>query len=221
MTLEIATLTLGPAQTNTYIVSAEESAEAVVIDPSWDGHLILDEAKRRGWRITNIWLTHAHFDHFGGAAAVADGSSPPPPVALHPEDYVLWKEGGGSAQYGLQFDPGPEPTIELSPGQKLYIGENEFEVRHAPGHTPGHVMFHCAGEKLMFCGDVVFKVSIGRTDLPRSDHQTLLKSIRREVLGLSDETHLLPGHGPETTVGEEREKNPFLQDLAARGPGGM
>jgi hydroxyacylglutathione hydrolase len=212
MPLEIASLVLGPAQTNTYLVCEQGSKEAVVIDPSWDGHLILEEARRRGWRVTNIWLTHAHFDHFGGAAAVADDSSPPPPVALHPEDYPLWKEGGGAAQYGLQFDPGPEPTIELSPGQKLYVGGHEFEVRYAPGHTPGHVMFYCAVEKLIFSGDVIFQMSIGRTDLPRSDHKTLMDSIDREVLSLPDETRLLPGHGPKTTVGEEREHNPFLQE---------
>ena len=83
--LRIHSMTLGPAVTNTYIIANETSNDALVIDPSWDGHLILDAAKERGWRIANIWLTHAHFDHFGGSAAVADGSSPPPPVALHPE----------------------------------------------------------------------------------------------------------------------------------------
>ncbi|MCL5428900.1 MAG: MBL fold metallo-hydrolase [Chloroflexi bacterium] len=212
MHLEIVQFTLGPAQTNSYLITAVGSKEAVSIDPSWDGHLILDAAKQRGWRITNIWLTHAHFDHFGGAAAVADGSSPPPPVALHPDDYWLWRENGGAAAYGLTFDPGPEPTIELTHGQKLYLDRHEFEVRHAPGHTPGHIMFYCPGEKLMFCGDVIFQMSIGRTDLPRGDHRTLIDSIYREVLSLPDETRLLPGHGPETTVGQEREFNPFLQE---------
>lgn len=212
MPLEIAKLTLGPAQTNAYLVAPAGSQEAVVIDPSWDGHLILEAAKRRNWRITSIWLTHAHFDHFGGAAAVADGSSPPPPVALHPEDYWLWRENGGATAYGLQFDPGPEPTVDLAHGQSLHLGDTEVHVRWAPGHTPGHIMFYVPAEKLMFCGDVIFQMSIGRTDFPRSDHATLLASIQREVLSLSDETRLLPGHGPETTVGQEREFNPFLQD---------
>lgn len=212
MALEIVQFTLGPAQTNAYLISSTGGNEAVCIDPAWDGDLILDAATQRGWRITNIWLTHAHFDHFGGAAAVADGSSPPPPVALHPEDYWLWRDNGGASKYGLSFDPGPEPTIELQHGQRLYLGEIEFEVRYAPGHTPGHVMFYCPSEKLMFCGDVIFQMSIGRTDLPRADHRTLIESIHREVLSLPDETRLLPGHGPETTVGQEREFNPFLQE---------
>lgn len=212
MALDIVSMTLGPAQTNTYIVAPVGGKDAVVIDPSWDGHLILDEIKKRNWRVTNIWLTHAHFDHFGGAAAVADDSSPPPPVALHPEDYWLWRENGGAGKYGLEFDPGPEPTIQLGHGQKLYLGDNEFEVRYAPGHTPGHVMFYCAADKLMFCGDVIFQMSIGRTDLPRGDHRTLIESIFREVLSLPDETRLLSGHGPATTVGDERQFNPFLQE---------
>jgi hydroxyacylglutathione hydrolase len=221
MPLEIVSMTLGPAQTNTYIVAAAGSQEAVVIDPSWDGHLILDETKKHNWRITNIWLTHAHFDHFGGSAAVADGTSPPPPVALHPEDYPLWRANGGGDAYGLKFDPGPEPTIDLAHGQILYLGDIEFQVRFAPGHTRGHVMFYVPSEKLMFVGDVIFQMSIGRTNfpndagggqLPGSDHDILIESIHREVLSLPDDTRLLPGHGPATTVGDERQFNPFLQE---------
>lgn len=212
MTLEIVKLTLGPVQTNTYIVTEQGNPNAVVIDPAWDGHLILEQLQQRGWRTAAIWLTHAHFDHFGGAAALADGTPTPPQVALHPADYVLWRAGGGARNYGLSFDPGPEPTIDLAGGQTLYIGKTALEVRFAPGHSRGSVMFYCAAEQLMFCGDVIFQMSIGRTDLPGADHQTLLDSIAREVLPLPDAVRLLPGHGPETTVGQEREYNPFLQD---------
>ncbi|MCH7663456.1 MAG: MBL fold metallo-hydrolase, partial [Chloroflexi bacterium] len=136
MSLEVVSIILGPAVTNAYLIADGSSGEAAVIDPAWDGYLILEAAQKRGWRIANIWFTHAHFDHLGGAAAVADGSNPPPPVALHPDDYWLWRTQGGAAAFGLSIDPGPEPTIDFSHEQILHLGEYELEVRYAPGHTP-------------------------------------------------------------------------------------
>ena len=208
--LEILTLVLGPVQTNAYVIADPSSGEAVVIDPAWDGHTIVAEASRHGWRIGSIWLTHAHFDHLGGSAGVADESSPEPPVALHPADYPLWRSQGGAPLFGLHIDPGPEPTVDLRHGQVLRVGSNILEVRHAPGHTPGHVVFYCAGEGICFCGDVIFAGSIGRTDLPGGNYQTLMGSIHQQILTLPDETRLLSGHGPETTVGTERMENPLL-----------
>jgi hydroxyacylglutathione hydrolase len=209
--LDIETFVLGPAATNVYVIADPETKEAAVIDPAWDGQIILDGARKKGWRIAHLWYTHAHFDHFGGAAGVAAGCNPLPEVTLHPKDYPLWKVNGGAALFGIRLDdPGPEPTIELEHGQLLNLGSNEFEVRHAPGHTPGHVMFYCAAEKILFSGDVIFKSSIGRTDLPGGSYETLLNSIRQQVLTLPDETRILSGHGPETTVEAERRRNPFL-----------
>ncbi len=209
--LEILSFTLGPASTNAYLLANPEMGEAISIDPAWDGHIILNAAKERGWRVTNIWLTHGHFDHLAGGAAVADGSNPPPPVSLHPDDYWWWRNEGGAAFFGLRIDPGPEPTIDLLDGMKMFVGKHEIEVRHAPGHTKGHVMFYLPADKVCFCGDVIFQNSIGRTDLPGGDYETLIESIRTQVLTLPDETRLLCGHGPETTVGQERRDNPFLR----------
>jgi hydroxyacylglutathione hydrolase len=208
--LSIVTLTLGPVQTNAYLVTDDSSGEAAVIDPATEGSKILEEAAKRGWRIANIWLTHAHFDHLAGAASVSEGCHPAPPVALHPDDDWLWRNQGGAPLFGMRIDPGPEPSIALEHGQILHLGAFELEVRHTPGHTPGHVVFFCAAEQVVFCGDLVFQGSIGRTDLPGGDYQTLIKSIHSQILPLPDETRLLSGHGPATTVGSERVYNPFL-----------
>jgi len=117
---------------------------------------------------------------------------------------------GGAAFFGMHIDPAPQPTIHLSHGQKLYLGKQEFEVRHCPGHTPGQVVFYCKSEKLLFCGDVIFWGGIGRTDLPGGDYDTLIRSISTQILTLPNETRLLSGHGGETKVGVERAENPFL-----------
>ncbi|MEW6400802.1 MAG: MBL fold metallo-hydrolase [Chloroflexota bacterium] len=208
--LEIQTFILGPAQTNAYLVADSNTHEAAVIDPSWDGELILSEAQKRGWRIAHLWYTHAHFDHIGGAAAIADALNPLPLVALHPDDHVLWRAGGGGAIFGFDIDPGPEPTIDLYQGQILRLGSVEFEVRYTPGHTKGHCVFYVAQQNICFCGDLIFKNSVGRTDLPGGDWDTLENSIRAQIFTLPDETRLLSGHGPETTVGQEKVSNPFV-----------
>lgn len=211
MTIEIYQFPLGMTMTNAYLVANPETGNAVVIDPGYDGEEILEEAKKLGVEIEAIWLTHAHFDHIGGAGAVASGLTPEPPVALHPEDMWLWEMQGGAPLFGLTgVDAGPRPTILLEHGMILSLGEVQFEVLHAPGHTPGHVMFYCKEVAALFCGDVIFQSSIGRTDLPRGSYAVLLQSIRAHVLTLPDETRLLNGHGPETTVGRERVYNPFI-----------
>jgi hydroxyacylglutathione hydrolase len=209
--LDIISFTLGMAYTNTYLIADSETGEAAVIDPAWDGHKILAAAQERNWRIAHLWYTHAHFDHFGGAGGVADGCDPLPIVAMHLADRPLWDSKGGASLFGLNLDdPGPEPSVDLTHGQTLSLGSFQFEVRHAPGHSPGHVMFYCPAESVLFSGDVIFKQSIGRTDLPGGDYDTLMTSIRQQVLTLPDETRILSGHMDETTVGDEKSGNPFL-----------
>jgi len=210
--LEVVTFTLGPAQTNAYLIADPDTREAAVIDPSWDGLTILESARGRGWRIAHLWYTHAHFDHIGGAGEIADALNPLPLVALHPADHVLWRAGGGGALFGFNIDPGPEPTIDLLQGQVLRLGSTQIEVRFTPGHTPGHCVFYAAEAGLCFCGDLIFGGSVGRTDFPGGDFATLERSIREQIYTLPDATRLLPGHGPETTVGEEKRSNPFVSE---------
>ena len=233
--LEIVSFALGPAQTNAYLIADSETKEAAVIDPSWDGHVILEAAQKRGWRIGHLWYTHAHFDHIGGAAAIADALNPLPLVALHPNDHVLWRAGGGGALFGFDIDPGPEPTIDFVHGMQLKLGSVEFEIRFTPGHTTGHCILYVASpdtralqlpasqqafspplrvEKgVCFCGDLIFAGSVGRTDFPGGDWDTLVKSIKEQVFTLPDDTRLLPGHGPETTVEREKMSNPFVGEM--------
>lgn len=208
--LEIVPFTLGPAVTNAYLVADSETKEAAVIDPAWDGPVILESARARGWRIAHLWYTHAHFDHIGGAGAIADALNPLPLVALHPNDHVLWRAGGGGAFFGFDIDPGPEPTIDFHHGQILRLGSVEFEVRFTPGHTPGHCILYVPAESTCFSGDLIFAASVGRTDLPGGDWEQLLESIKAQVFTMPDDTRLLSGHGPETTVREEKRNNPFV-----------
>jgi glyoxylase-like metal-dependent hydrolase (beta-lactamase superfamily II) len=142
---------------------------------------------------------------------VADGVDPAPRIALHPLEQPLWRLNGGAAWFGIpSFDPGPEPNVELADGMQLTLGGFTFEVRHVPGHAPGHVMFYCAQEQCLFSGDVLFEGSVGRSDLPGGDWDTLIASIRNRILDLPDEVRVYPGHGNSTTVGRERRTNPFL-----------
>lgn len=207
-------MTQGPAMTNAYLVGERDGGVAAVIDPAWDGDALLAAAEERGWRITQIWLTHAHFDHIGGAAAIFEGAGTPVAVALHPLDHPLWQVNGGAGSFGFdEFDPGPEPTIDFVEGMILRLGNLRFVVQHTPGHTPGHVVLSEERAGVVFCGDLIFQGSVGRVDLPGGDGPTLIRSIQDHILSLPDDTQLFPGHGPATTVGRERETNPFLVDL--------
>jgi len=209
--LVLVRMVLGLAQTNTYILGDLKTNSALLIDPAWDGEVIFKEIEKRGWQIQEIALTHAHFDHIGGIADLLKASSSSIPIGMHPADEFIRASGGGAAVYGFtNFDPGPEPSIAYEQGMQIRLGEHRIEVCHTPGHSPGHVIFNLQDAGLVFCGDIIFQRSIGRTDFPGGSTQAIFASIRQEILSLPDETRLLPGHGPETTVGEERRLNPFL-----------
>jgi glyoxylase-like metal-dependent hydrolase (beta-lactamase superfamily II) len=179
------------------------------VDPGEEPELFLDAAGQRDRRIAAIWLTHAHLDHILGVAAIHRETGAP--IYLHPADRRLYDElPQQSLLLGVPGGPRPPaPDVELSHGQRLSVGGVELTVRHTPGHSPGHVCFVAPGAVL--CGDVLFEGSVGRTDLPGGDFATLIGSIQRELLSLPDATRVYPGHGPATTIGRERDSNPFLR----------
>lgn len=210
MALSIVTLSLGTMDNNTYLAADAESGQAAVIDPSFESHAVLDALQQRHWKLAAIWLTHAHFDHIVGVQPLLDAAGQDLPVGMHPGDLPLWNQSGGAHLFGVDMDPGHEPSVQFSHGQKLQLGKEVLEVRHTPGHSPGHVVFYSSASQVVFCGDLIFYRSVGRTDLPGGSHSLLLKSIQEQIFTLPPETSLLAGHGSPTTVGDEQTENPFL-----------
>ncbi len=210
MSLKITPYVLGPLENNTYLLADSTSSEAVIIDPALGSETIVEDVHRKHLKITAVWVTHAHFDHISGINQLAKAIYPLESIGLHPEDLALWREGGGARYFGINLRPHVEPTLFFYHGQQLSLGKHFIEVRHTPGHTRGHVVFYAKDIATVFCGDLIFHRSIGRTDLPGGDLATLLKSIRNHIFTLPPDTRLLSGHGPETSVGEEKKKNPYL-----------
>jgi glyoxylase-like metal-dependent hydrolase (beta-lactamase superfamily II) len=208
--LRYATLPVTPFQQNCSIVWCDQTMEGAVIDPGGDLPEIRAEVKRLGVKLKQILLTHAHIDHAGGAAALARDLALPI-VGPHPGDQ-FWIDG--LRQQALQFGFAPAeaftPTRWLHDGDTVQVGECSLAVRHCPGHTPGHVVFHSAEAKRAFVGDVLFAGSIGRTDFPGGDHATLIASITGRLWPMGDDTVFIPGHGPESTFGRERRSNPYV-----------
>lgn len=211
MTLEIHTFTLGPLSNNSYVVVESTSGLAVVVDPTFDSRHIIKAASEAHWKINQVWLTHAHFDHTAGVAEFTRLTEPPLPVGIHPDDLGLYHDGGGARQFGIDSSQAPEPTLFFEHGQILLIGTQPVEVRHTPGHSPGHVIFYVAQSSTALVGDLIFQNGVGRTDLAGGSMAKLLRSIYNQIFTLPPQTRLLSGHGKETTVAEEKEFNPYVQ----------
>lgn len=207
----IRTFTGGGFGENGYLLEFEDSGLGVAIDPGAAASSMAEHLREAGVTLEAILLTHAHLDHVEGVPTLR-ALAPSAPIYLHSGDRRLY-EGVETQARAFNLPPVgplPPPDRELAHGDLLTFGGCGFQVRHAPGHAPGHVIFYLESMEVAFVGDVVFQGAIGRADLPGGDFYQLMDSIRREVLTLPDETRLLSGHGPETTVGWERRTNPFL-----------
>jgi hydroxyacylglutathione hydrolase len=206
--METITLVVGLIQTNCYLIICPQTKAAAVIDPGGNPEKILRAAREQGASIGWVLNTHTHWDHMAANAEVVAESGAS--LAIHEADLPLLRAKGGADSWGIPSSPSPDPDRLLVPGESLEIGTLRLEVLFTPGHTPGHVSFYEARHKTVFDGDVLFHRGIGRTDLPGGDHATLIRSIKEKLLPLTDDVAVYPGHGPTTTIGEERRLNPWL-----------
>ena len=200
-----------PFQQNCTLLWCEATKRAVVIDPGGDLPEIERAIARAGVAVEKIWLTHGHVDHVGGAADLK-ASLKVPIEGPHKDDLFLLQHVAESGRsFGLRNASNVTPDRWLKDGDQVKVGELTFDVLHCPGHSPGSVVYFSPAERLAIVGDVLFAGSIGRTDLPGGDHQQLFTSIRDKLLPLGDDVVFISGHGPTSTIGQERATNPFLQ----------
>jgi glyoxylase-like metal-dependent hydrolase (beta-lactamase superfamily II) len=208
--LQYTTIPVTAFRQNCSIVWCDDTLQAAVIDPGGDLDLVLGEVKQRGLTLSQIWLTHAHIDHAGGAAELSKNLNLPI-IGPHKGDQ-FWIDGlpGQSKMFGFPPSDKFTPKRWLNDGDNVKLGNCVVQVRHCPGHTPGHVVFYAPEIKRAFVGDVLFAGSVGRTDLPQGDHDTLIASITQRLWPMGDETIFIPGHGPESNFGRERRTNPYV-----------
>ena len=211
MAIQVAIVPVTPFQQNCALFFDSETKRGAVFDPGGDVERIAAAIDEAGMTVEAIYLTHGHLDHAGGAAELAERLNVPV-VGPHEDDRpVLEAIEPTAAKYGIAGLRTVTPDRWLAHGDRETIAGVEFEVSHTPGHAPGHVVFHAPSLGFAHVGDVLFQGSVGRTDLPGGDHETLLRSIREVCLTWPDETQFLCGHGPSSTIGRERASNPFLQ----------
>ena len=202
-------LRVGPLQCNCSIFGDEQSREALVVDPGDDIDQVLAIIRRHQLKVTAILITHAHIDHIGGAQKLKQATGAP--VYMNANDMELKRMLGIQASWlGMPEPEQPEIDVPIKEGDRLIVGPAEFHVLHTPGHTQGSVSLWIPSEGKLVAGDTLFRGSIGRTDLPGGDGRQILRSIRDKLLPLPPETIVIPGHGDNTTIGRERQFNPFL-----------
>ncbi|MEZ5946566.1 MAG: MBL fold metallo-hydrolase [Hyphomonas sp.] len=210
--LEIRIIPVTPLQQNTSMIWSTETMEGVFVDPGGEVDRLMAVAKDHGVKIVAVWLTHGHLDHAGAATAVSERTGCPI-IGPHKDDQWLLDEiEAQGAKYGIRDGKNVKPDRYLREGDVLELAGNKFHVVHTPGHTPGHVVIYSKEGHLAFVGDVLFRGSIGRTDFPRGNHQQLIDSIVQKLWPLGSEMRFVPGHGPLSTFGQERQDNPYVAD---------
>ncbi|MCP5149138.1 MAG: MBL fold metallo-hydrolase [Ectothiorhodospiraceae bacterium] len=212
--MRVTVVPVTPFQQNCSIVVDEASGRAAIVDPGGDLERVMAALDATSATLERILLTHGHLDHCSGAGALRERTGVPIEGPQRADAFWIAQLPQATAGHGFPPTEAFEPDRWLEDGDVVTIGEATLEVRHCPGHTPGHVVFFSQDARFAIVGDVLFAGSIGRTDLPRGDHATLVESITSKLWPLGDDVTFLPGHGPASTFGDERRTNPFVSDRA-------
>lgn len=210
--MKVTIVPVTPFQQNCSIIVDDATGKAAVVDPGGDLDHVMDALAQTGATLEKILLTHGHLDHCSGAATLRERAGVPIEGPQQEDRFWIAQLPQAAARHGFPPAEVFEPDRWLEDGDTVTVGSLVLDVRHCPGHTPGHVVFYSAPQKLAFVGDVLFAGSIGRSDFPRGDHATLVNSITQKLWPLGNEVTFVPGHGPASTFGEERASNPFVAD---------
>lgn len=210
--LQFRIVPVTPLEQNCTLMWCDETMEGAVVDPGGDLEVVMGAVRKFGVKLSKILVTHGHIDHVGGVGALAHTLSLPIEGPQQEDAFWIDQLPEQSKRFGFAAAESFTPTRWLADGDTVTVGKATLEVLHTPGHTPGHVVFYYPEGKVAIVGDVLFAGSIGRTDLPRGDHATLIHAIREKLWPLGDDVSFIPGHGPTSTFGRERQSNPFVGD---------
>ena len=217
--MKLAIIPVTPYQQNCSLVVCAATGQAALVDPGGEVDRLLAAVEKSGAKLTKILVTHGHVDHCGGVAEVAERAGVPVEGPQREDAFWIDQLTGQGASFGVPGARHFAPDRWLEGGDAVTVGELRFDVRHCPGHTPGHVVFVQPERRIAFVGDVLFQGSVGRTDFPRGDFDTLVRSITEQLWPFGDDVRFVPGHGPMSTFGAERRSNPFVSDAAVRRAG--
>ena len=212
-----AVVPVTPFQQNCSVVWCTETMRGAVVDPGGELDRVLEAAAKQGVTVDKVLVTHGHLDHAGATAELAERLQVPVEGPHREDAFWIDQLQSQGARYGMDWCRSFTPDRWLGDGDSVTVGNQTFEVVHCPGHTPGHIVFFHRGARLALVGDVLFRGSIGRTDFPRGDHASLIRSITGKLWPLGNDMVFVPGHGPLSTFGEERRSNPFVADRVLGG----